>query len=180
MIEITKNGELNFFNGKCPKCGCEFTFDERDIKTEEFFDDAIEETIRYIDCPYCMHQINIDSDDVYVIIPSKKEEPKETPLNKIKKEILEYFDFDKVQTVMCYLDWQWAGCNCVPSTKEIKECAMRLVEEAYSNKSTVATGGFKAAYHFYEDTNEECVELSFYLDEAAPCVNKDTGEVNWY
>lgn len=51
MIEIIKHGTFKKGTAKCPKCGCEFSFDERDVehtwRTDRYLKDV---SIR---CPEC-------------------------------------------------------------------------------------------------------------------------------
>lgn len=83
-------------------------------------------------------------------------------------EIIENFNFDKVHMAMTMLDWKWAGENgdAVPSMKELKDTARRLLTEAYKDGvepdyayNVVATGGFEA---YIYDNN--AMELKFVLD----------------
>lgn len=81
---------------------------------------------------------------------------------------------------MDILDWRWVGSNGVPTLEEIKNTAMSLVEDAYNRKTTIATGGFKAVYDFYEEENSESVELIFYIEDVSPYVDTDDLSVSYY
>jgi hypothetical protein len=72
------------------------------------------------------------------------------------KEILEEFDFNKVENVMTFLDWKWD--NKIPTTGTIVVQAFNLLEEVYEKcekykqEITINSGGFNAtAYYFHKD-----------------------------
>ena len=76
-------------------------------------------------------------------------------MKKEIKEILEEFDFNKVENVMTFLDWKWDGET--PKIGTIIVTAFSLLEEVYEkcekNKKeiTMATGGFSATAWYFED-----------------------------
>jgi hypothetical protein len=76
-------------------------------------------------------------------------------MRKEVKEILENFDFIKVNEVMKFLNWTWFGGE-VPNIAKLIMRASELLEDVYNaceqNKDeyTISTGGFEAEA-FYED-----------------------------
>lgn len=66
------------------------------------------------------------------------------------EQIMENFDFEKVHKVMVALEWEWYlgtwGGFGIPSVGAIQKAARRLLSEAWTNKTTVSTGGFSAEY----------------------------------
>ena len=66
--------------------------------------------------------------------------------NRIQ-EILDNFDFDKVQSVMQHLNWTWSlGANTrgIPEIDDLKKLAKELLEDADANGYTIGSGGFEA------------------------------------
>lgn len=88
-------------------------------------------------------------------------------IDKKIEKVMGRFDFKKVHTVMKLFDWKWKiGDNLeVPSTKQIKENAKRLLEQAYKNYRnnpkyvSLSTGGFEVRL----DCGE--IQLRFILNE---------------
>lgn len=89
-------------------------------------------------------------------------------MKKEIKEILEEFDFVKVNKVMEFLNWTWYGGD-VPNIAKLILQASELLEEVYSEvektkeDSFRGTGGFEAR-GFYEK-NKICLKLSFVLED---------------
>lgn len=99
------------------------------------------------------------------------------PIDKMVEDILEEFDFQKVQLVMDYLNWQWSDKQ-VPSISDLKETAERLLRNAAdlrlgeyeSEHWEVAimsgTGGFQAtAYCDETKTKIIMLDLKFVIAE---------------
>ena len=60
MIEIIKEGKYKKKIATCQFCGCEFTFDKRDVQSRsdgEFPFTRIEKTLLYVLCPCCNAEI---------------------------------------------------------------------------------------------------------------------------
>jgi hypothetical protein len=98
------------------------------------------------------------------------------PVNKMIDDIIENFDFDKVQSVMDHLNWRWVG-EYVTVDMLIKE-ARRLLRGAaesrlgrYKNEHWEVpiihgTGGFQASAFCDEDkTKIVALDLKFVLTE---------------
>lgn len=79
-------------------------------------------------------------------------------------EILDNFDFEKVREVMIFLNWKWffSSGYRIPTVDEIKDSAIKLLNEVASNKNktySVATGGFKASKY------DKDLELEFTIED---------------
>ena len=98
------------------------------------------------------------------------------PINKMINDIMEEFDFDKVQNVMDYLDWKWAGKYV--TVDMLKETAERLLRDAakarlgdykdthWEQGIICGTGGFQAMAFCNEDkTKIDGFDLKFVLTE---------------
>ena len=93
-------------------------------------------------------------------------------------ETLDYFNFAKVASVMQFLQWKWAYCDCpggIPDESalraEARKQMTRVVKEATSgeweedNHSYVAgTGGFQVTVRKWQG-NVCSVHLQFYVSE---------------
>jgi len=99
------------------------------------------------------------------------------PVNQMIDDIMDNFEFDKVQTAMEALDWQWAGKG-IPSIDELKETAVYLLKsaaelrlDAYLNSHweqgiISSTGGFQATAYCDENKTEIVrLDLRFILEE---------------
>lgn len=58
------------------------------------------------------------------------------------------FQWDKVLKTMIALNWKWHHRNAliVPSLKRIKSTAYNLLKQAYEDKTSCGSGGFRAGY----------------------------------
>lgn len=84
-------------------------------------------------------------------------------------DVMDEFDFHKVQKIMETLDWKWALEDAlrVPTESEVRKFARRLLEDAIKRNSTMASGGFKAKY--IKKYNE--LSLKFVVEEV--CIYND-------
>jgi hypothetical protein len=88
-------------------------------------------------------------------------------MRKEVKEILEEFDFGKVQDVMTYLDWKW--WDEVPTMGKLVVRASEILDEAYSGceslkeEFTISMGGFHAEALYIEGRVK--LSLKFVLTE---------------
>ena len=81
--------------------------------------------------------------------------------------IMDTFEFERVRSVMEFLDWTWAAVGGVPSLEEIKQLAEyvmqnaceRLDQQRPGQDTFVSTGGFCA--HIYRWDSGDCMELTF-------------------
>jgi hypothetical protein len=98
------------------------------------------------------------------------------PVNKMIDDIMDEFDFYKVQEVMEYLNWRWAGEYV--TIDMLKEAAKRLLrtaaelrlgdykDEHWEQGIMSATGGFQAMAFCNEDkTKVDALDLKFVLTE---------------
>ena len=96
------------------------------------------------------------------------------PVNKMIDDIMDEFNFARVQNVMDYLNWKWAGEYV--TVEMLKQTARRLLREAadlrlgdykdthWEQGVICATGGFQATAWCDEDkTKIVALDLKFVL-----------------
>ena len=72
---------------------------------------------------------------------------------------------------MTALDWQWTDPREVPTIARLKKRAKILLDTAYKEKITIATGGLQATYHPPIKNSDPLIDLgpilslSFVLTE---------------
>jgi len=67
------------------------------------------------------------------------------PVNQMVDEIMEEFNFNRLQLAMVALDWKWASAkNGIPTTDELREEAERLLRRAAELR---LGSSFKDAHH---------------------------------
>jgi hypothetical protein len=83
------------------------------------------------------------------------------------EDLLDKFDFNKVQKAMEVLNWKWSSAEYgIPSIYELRKTARRLLKDAYENGVTeVSTGGFSAKYD--GNSKEKWLYLEFKLTFAS-------------
>ena len=99
------------------------------------------------------------------------------PVNQMIDDIIDNFNFIKVQTAMFALDWRWVS-EGVPSIDQLKEKAVHLLktsaelrlgdylDEYWEEGIISATGGFQAtAYCDENKTKITMLDLKFVLTE---------------
>ena len=84
---------------------------------------------------------------------------------KVIKEVLHNFDFEKVHKVMATVNWEWEG-EGIPSVADLVLCAYDLLRSVSQSDvgCTMSTGGFEAT------KNEGCIDehelqLQFVLEQ---------------
>ena len=102
------------------------------------------------------------------------------PVNKMIDDIMDEFDFNRVETVMEFLDWKWAGDNGLEyvTVDMLKKTAKRLLRDAAESRLgrfknehweqgiICGTGGFQAMAFCDEDkTKITGLDLKFVLEE---------------
>ena len=102
------------------------------------------------------------------------------PVNKMIDDIMDEFDFNRVETVMEFMDWKWAGDNGLEyvTVDMLKKTAKRLLRDAAESRLgrfknehweqgiICGTGGFQAmAFCNEEKTKIEALDLKFVLTE---------------
>ena len=83
---------------------------------------------------------------------------------KAIREILEEFNFAKVNRVMLALGWTWHHIGRTPEIGELKKMAERLLTETTigeGNPCYVSSGGFEAIC----DTEKKAMRLLFITEE---------------
>jgi len=70
-------------------------------------------------------------------------------------EIMDNFNFNKVEQTMKALNWQWSSIDGVPEEHELRKLARRLLKDISTKnvsqsdfRYTLATGGFKAIKYY--------------------------------
>ena len=108
------------------------------------------------------------SDNEYRVKPQEKyNDPSEDI-----EDILDCFDFQKVKTVMDFLNWQWVFCNGVPeiwdlrkrAREQLKTVAKEVLKEE-SRTFFTSCGGFKASARVYEDSPKIYLSLEFVVTD---------------
>ena len=78
-------------------------------------------------------------------------------------EVIERFDFEKCQKMMAAVDWVWAipgeDIPRLPTLKELKGFAERLLYSAASLRDCVSSGGLEARY--YDSFDQARLSLKF-------------------
>ena len=83
-------------------------------------------------------------------------------------EVMDEFDFGKVQKVMEFLNWRWVGADeGVPREAELRKKVRELMSYTYNQGRDfqkdwlTATGGFRVEYHYEWDF----FEVGFYVTQ---------------
>ena len=90
------------------------------------------------------------------------------------EDLLERFNFEKVQIAMTALDWQWINSNgegaSVPTIERMKRSCRNLLYRSIPNE-TVGTGGFEARHYVPDgdEIEEETFALKFVLTQTYSC-----------
>jgi hypothetical protein len=95
---------------------------------------------------------------------------------KMMSEIMQNFDFERVQTTMHALNWTWRGSKQSPTLSELQETAENLlisaidgIQKEWYIKPDVSyfacTGGFEAMAILGEDLKLSYLSLKFILSE---------------
>jgi hypothetical protein len=91
-----------------------------------------------------MNLQNLDRDELKTLqqlINKALEQPKEDDLEYMIEDILNEFDFDKVERAMEALNWKWRGET--PTLYDLREEALRLLRGAAKSR----LGDFKDTHH---------------------------------
>ena len=124
-----------------------------------------------------MNLQNLDRDELKTLqelINKALEQPKEDDLEYMIKDIMDNFDFDKVERVMEALNWKWRGET--PTLYDLREEALRLLRGAAKSRLSDfkdthheiaiinACGGFEARAYCNEDkTKITGLDLAFIV-----------------
>lgn len=95
--------------------------------------------------------------------------------SELIEDLLERFNFEKVQIAMTALDWKWANVMensslSVPTIERMKRSCRNILYRSINDKS-VGTGGFEARHYpaGVDDIEEETFALSFVLTQTFSC-----------
>lgn len=85
-------------------------------------------------------------------------------------DILNEFDFHKVQKAMAALNWTWWDYEDTPSIKDLRKTASALLEFAKKSNSNTqdymtATGGFEVTRNIYPGDAKRYYSLKFVVAE---------------
>jgi hypothetical protein len=77
-------------------------------------------------------------------------------------ELLEKFNFERVEKLMHAVDWKWATYDGLrfATIDEMRDKCISLLFTAKRDLTTVSSGGFEASYKINDD-NEEIFTLRF-------------------
>ena len=172
-IVITKKGkQINSHKVDvvCDECECEFTCDNTD------FENGI------IECPNCKNIIYQQTLPYNNMV--RRDKKLDIIKRKIKDEIVETIDFEKIHNHMVNVEWGWVSSGGVPTIQEIKKTLEKLIYEAIDKKSTMSTGGFTVRYNEFQEDEENPhtigVNVVFYVTSASSDINVDTLEYEYY
>ena len=119
--------------------------------------------------------------------PNSTEKVYWDPVNKMIDEIMDEFNFARVQSVMDYLNWKWVGEYV--TLEMLRDEAERLLHEAaelrlgkykdehWEQGIICATGGFQAMAFCNEDkTKITALELQFQLEGWSAEIEDEYGQ----
>ncbi len=92
---------------------------------------------------------------------------KKEVLNNQVDEIMDSFDFRKVESVMQHLNWIWKDSKTTPDEYEIRQEARSLMRMAIKQDESVSTGGFIVNLISGEENVEKWarIDLAFAVDQ---------------
>jgi hypothetical protein len=92
---------------------------------------------------------------------------KKEVLNSQVDEIMDSFDFRKVESVMQHLNWIWKDSKNPPDEYEIRREARSLMRLAIKQDESVSTGGFIITLLSGEENGEKWtrIDLAFAVDQ---------------
>lgn len=91
---------------------------------------------------------------------------------KIKDEILEMIDFDKIHETMTFLNWKWFDVG-IPTIEQLKKRLIELMSEAWESQKSIATGGFNVKYWPKDEEGVEGLDVFFELTNANCYINEN-------
>ena len=80
------------------------------------------------------------------------------------QEILDDFDFEKVHSVMNFLNWQWANLGHVPSVKDLEKEARRLLISLKGEPGIKGTGGLRVSLKQDGTLSLKCILTESWSD----------------
>jgi hypothetical protein len=84
-------------------------------------------------------------------------------------EVIDKFNFERVQIAMSALDWQWqtteGNGHAVPTLNKLKAMARHLLRESIKHER-VSSGGLEARYYKKTKDDPEYFVLRFILTQA--------------
>ena len=152
------------------------------LRSSEFTCDNTDFENGIIECPNCKNIIYQHTLPYNNMVRRNKK--LDIIKRKIKDEIFETIDFEKIHNHMVNVGWVWTSSGGVPTIQEIKKTLEKLIYETIDKKATISTGGFKVKYNEYQKDEENPptigVDVVFYVTRATSDVNVDTLEYVYY
>jgi hypothetical protein len=71
-------------------------------------------------------------------------------IQKAIDDEMDFFDIERVEKVMKYLNWTWKDDTETPSQYELRQEMRRLMKLAVKHKN-IGTGGFEFSFHEIKD-----------------------------
>lgn len=92
---------------------------------------------------------------------------KKEVLNNQVDEIMDSFDFRRVESVMKDLNWTWKESKIPPDEYEIRKEARNIMRVAIKSGESVSTGGFIARLISGEENGEKWarIDLAFAIEQ---------------
>jgi hypothetical protein len=92
---------------------------------------------------------------------------KKEVLNNQVDEIMDSFDFRKVESVMQHLNWMWKDSKTTPDEYEIRREARSLMRLAIKQDESVSAAGFIVTLLSGEENGEKWagIDLAFAVDQ---------------
>ena len=148
------------------------------LRSSEFTCDNTDFENGIIECPNCKNIIYQQT------LPVKRNKKLDIIKRKIKDEIFETIDFEKIHNHMVNVEWGWASSGGVPTIDELKKTLEKLIYETIDKKATISTGGFTVRYNEFQEDEENPhtigVNVVFYVTSASSDINVDTLEYEYY
>lgn len=92
---------------------------------------------------------------------------KKEVLNNQVDEIMDSFDFRKVESVMQHLNWTWHDSKTPPDEYEIRKNARELMKQSIKTGEGICTGGWQIKINSGEDCGQKWarIDLAFSIEE---------------
>lgn len=80
------------------------------------------------------------------------------------REILDDFDFEKVHSVMNFLNWKWVNLGHVPTVADLQAEASRLLVSLKGEPGIKGTGGLRASFKQDGTLSLKCILTESWSD----------------
>ena len=91
---------------------------------------------------------------------------KEVLLNQVD-EIMDSFDFKKVENVMNHLNWTWNDSKIPPDEYEIRKNARELMKQSIKTGDGICSGGWQVSINSGEQDGKKWarIDLAFAVED---------------